>query len=36
MDTEKKPTEDATPPKQDMGQIISDLVVSGATVLGYL
>ena len=35
MDTEKKPTEDTTPPKQDMGQIVSDLVVSGATVLAH-
>jgi hypothetical protein len=35
MDTEKKPDEDAKQPKQDVGQIVGDLVVSGATVLAH-
>jgi hypothetical protein len=30
MDTEKKPDEK---PKQDIGEVVSDLIVSGATVL---
>jgi len=34
MDTEKKP-EDTEKPKQDIGQIVGDLVVSGATVLAH-
>jgi hypothetical protein len=36
MDTEKKPDEpSAEKPKQDVGQIVGDLVVSGATVLAH-
>jgi hypothetical protein len=35
MDTEKKPDEDAKQPKQEIGQIVGDLVVSGATVLAH-
>jgi hypothetical protein len=34
MDTEKKPNEQAAEgPKKDIGEIVGDLVVSGATVL---
>ena len=35
MDADKKPDEDAKQPKQDVGQIVGDLVVSGATVLAH-
>ena len=35
MDTEKKPDENTDKPKQDMGEVISDLIVSGATVLAH-
>jgi hypothetical protein len=35
MDTEKKPDENTEKPKQDMGEVISDLIVSGATVLAH-
>jgi hypothetical protein len=32
MDTEKKPDEDTAKRKQDIGEVIGDIVVSGATV----
>ena len=35
MDTEKKTDEVTQQPKQDVGQVISDLIVSGATVLAH-
>ena len=36
MDTEKKPNEQkADQPKQDIGEIVGDLVVSGATLLAH-
>ena len=36
MDTEKKPDEQKTDqPKQDLGEIVGDLVVSGATLLAH-
>ena len=36
MDTEKKPDEQKTDqPKQDIGEIVGDLVVSGATLLAH-
>ena len=36
MDTEKKPNEQKTDqPKQDIGEIVGDLVVSGATLLAH-
>ena len=36
MDTEKKPDEQKTDqPKQNIGEIVGDLVVSGATLLAH-
>ena len=36
MDTEKKPSQQAgEEPKKDIGEIVGDLVVSGATVLAH-
>ena len=35
MDTEKKPDENTEKPKQDMGEVMSDLIVNGATVLAH-
>ena len=36
MDTKKKPNEQAAEqPKNDIGEIVGDLVVSGATVLAH-
>ena len=36
MDTEKKPSEQARKrPKKDIGEIVGDLLVSGATVLAH-
>jgi hypothetical protein len=35
VDTEKKPNQDTEQPKQDIGQMVGDLVVSGATVLAH-
>jgi hypothetical protein len=36
VDTEKKPDEQKTDqPKQDLGEIVGDLVVSGATLLAH-
>jgi hypothetical protein len=35
MDIEKKPGEKPEQPKQDIAQIVGDLVVSGATVLAH-
>jgi hypothetical protein len=35
MDTEKKPDENTEKPKQDIGEVVGDLIVSGATVLAH-
>ena len=35
MDTEKKPNETTEKPKQDIGEVLGDIIISGATVLAH-